>query len=577
MVTFAEVRQARPETYRRAAQAWAQLVEAIDEQGVQVRNRGAALAFSWSGAAGQAATGHLDELAGEFGAGATRAGEIPTILDEHAARVAAAKVTLDRTVAAVAGTPILISPAGAVSLSPQAYRVPALVPLWQRLASQVQTVIDGAVREATAADTSTTSRLNAVLPTTAVTEPTGPAGQIPARGTDPRTVNRWWNGLTADQRAWLLANHPERIGNLDGVPAAARDQANRAVLATTRAALEQRRAELAARGEDRSDAEDDELDGINDKLRGIEAISGRLDDTGVGKQRAYLLGFDTDGSDSRGYAIVAMGNPDTADNVVTFVPGTGTRLGSIGGDLGRADIMVDSARAADPSETTAAIVWVGYDAPQDVINTDLGHLGEDATSDRYALGARDALDRFEDGLRVTHEGSSGAGVPQDHRSHNTVLGHSYGSTVVGYTARDRGLDTNELIFVGSPGVGVQHARDLGVPPEHVWSSTARNDPIQYGYDFGDLVRAGVGLDPQVDLVHGANPSSPEFGGQVFAADPGDPIVRWKWERHGPFGGIPVPVPHFSANAHSQYWDPGSASLENMGQIIVGNRPTRRVP
>jgi len=564
VVTFAELRQARPETYRRAAQAWAALVEVVDEQGVVVRGRGAELGYGWSGAAGRAATTHLGRLARECGDGAARAGEIPAILDAHAAQVAAAKATLDHVVAATSGTPIRVSPAGAVSLSPMAHLIPALVPLWQRLAGQVQTVIDIAVERATATDASTTSRLHAALPTAMPNPATVPVGQIPPRGGDPRTVNRWWSGLTAEQREWLLANHPERIGNLDGIPAQYRDRANRTVLAATRTRLEQRRAELNAK-EHRTGDEDDELDDLNDKLDGMDAIARRLDDTGAGKQRAYLLGFDTEG---RGHAIVAMGDPDTADNVVTYVPGTGTRLGSIGGDLGRADIMVDSARAADPSESTAAIVWVGYDAPQDVVNTELGHLGDDAISDQYAVGARDGLDRFQDGLRVTHEGQP---------SHNTVLGHSYGTTVVGYTARDRGLDADEVIFVGSPGVGVEHARDLGIPPEHVWSSTARNDPIQYGYDVGDLVRAGIGLDPDVDLVHGANPSGPDFGGQVFHSDPGDPLVRWEWERHGPFGGIPVPVPHIGANAHSQYWDPGSASLENIGQIIVGNRPTRSAP
>jgi Alpha/beta hydrolase len=572
VVTFAELRQARPESYRRAAQAWATLVEIIAEQGGVVASRGTALGDGWGGAAADAATAHLGRLGGELGDGAARAGQIPGILNEHAAQVEAAKATLQHVVAVTAATPIRVGPSGTVGLSPLAYAVPALVPRWQGLAAQVQAVIDGAVQRATAADATTTSRLNAALPAEPVT-PTGPAAvpldQVPRRGADPRAVNQWWRGLSPEQREWLLAEHPELVGNLDGVPAQDRDRANRTVLASTKAQLEQRRNQLDAKGDNRCDAEDAELSDINDKLKGINAIDRRLGDTGAGKQHAYLLGFDTDG---KGHAIVAMGNPDTANNVVTYVPGTGTRLGSIGGDLGKADIMVDAARAADPSESTAAIVWVGYDAPQDIINTDLGHLGDDATSDQYAKAARDDLDRFQDGLRGTHDGPP---------SHNTVLGHSYGSTVVGYTARDRGLDADEVIFVGSPGVGVERAGDLGVPPEHVWSSTARNDPIQYGYDAGDLARVGVGLDgldgldPKVDLVHGANPSSADFGGQVFASDPGDPMVRWTWERHGPFGGVPVPVPHFSANAHSQYWDPGSASLENMGQIIVGNRPTRR--
>jgi len=566
VVTFADLRQAQPEAYRTAARAWTSLSEVIGTQGGAVTSRGGELTAAWTGAAADVAGGHFTVLADEFGAGTERAGRIPAVLDTHASAVAAAKATVDLVVAVLTPTPVRVSESGAVSLSPAAYAVPAMVPMWQALATQAQTMINTAVQQATAADTAATGQLNGLLPVAApAAGPTTGAGsvplsQIPAHGTDPRAVNDWWTGLSDEQRTWLLENHPELVGNLDGIPAVDRDAANRSVLASEQDRLESRRDELQGMGDDRSDDQDDELDNINDQLTGIAAINDRLADTGPGKQQPFLLGFDTEG---RGQAIVAMGNPDTADNIVTYVPGTTTRLGSIGGDLGRADMMVDSARAADPSESTSAIVWVGYDAPQDIINTDLGHLGDDATSDQYAEAARDDLDRFQDGLRVTNEGD---------RSHNTVLGHSYGSTVVGYTARDNGLDVDGLIFVGSPGVGVDNASQLGIDPGHVWSSTASNDPIQYGYDFGDLVQAGIGLDPQVDLVHGANPSTAGFGGQVFASDPGDPLVRWTWEGPGPFN--VVPVPHFSANAHSQYWDPGSASLENMGQIITGNRPTR---
>lgn len=550
MVTFAQLRQATPERYRTAAAAWGRLVAAIDTQGGAVR--AVDLGAGWDGAAARAATAHLARLGQNLGDAAALAGRVPAILDRHAAEVAAAKVIADQVVAAVSGSPIRLSQDGAVSLAPQAYAVPAMVPLWESLAGQVQTVVTGAVQRATAADAAATGELRAVVPT-GTTVATGPAATptVPARGTDPRTVNQWWQGLTGPQREALLLEHPELIGNLDGIPAVDRDRANRVVLATERTRLESLRAR--ADGDERAD--------LDDKLTGIAAIEARLNATGPGLQRPFLLGFDTAG---HGHAIVAMGNPDTATNVVTFVPGTGTRLGTIGGDLARSDALVGAATLADRDQTTSAITWVGYDAPQDVINTDLGHLGEDATNPRYAQVAGPVLDRFQDGLRVTHDGPP---------SHNTVLGHSYGSTVVGFTARDQGLDVDEVVFVGSPGVGVQHAADLGLSPAHVWSSTARNDPIQYGYDFGDLVRAGLGIDPQVDLVHGANPSAPGFGGQVFAANPGDPLVRWEWERHGPFGGIPVPVPHFSAHAHSQYWDPNSASLLNLGEIIVGQRPT----
>ncbi|HEY2763441.1 MAG TPA: alpha/beta hydrolase [Pseudonocardiaceae bacterium] len=79
------------------------------------------------------------------------------------------------------------------------------------------------------------------------------------------------------------------------------------------------------------------------------------------------------------------------------------------------------------------------------------------------------MDFFQDGLRATHQGPP---------SHNTVLGHSYGSTVVGYAARDHRIVADDVIFVGSPGVGVEHATDLHLPPSHVWSSHAANDLVR---------------------------------------------------------------------------------------------------
>ncbi|WP_239154134.1 alpha/beta hydrolase [Amycolatopsis sp. FDAARGOS 1241] len=80
--------------------------------------------------------------------------------------------------------------------------------------------------------------------------------------------------------------------------------------------------------------------------------------------------------------------------------------------------------------------WVGYDAP--------GELW-DAASESYADNGKAGLSRFEDGLRASHGGS---------QSHNTMLGHSYGTTVVGHAARDGGLNADDLVFVASPGAGV---------------------------------------------------------------------------------------------------------------------------
>jgi hypothetical protein len=181
--------------------------------------------------------------------------------------------------------------------------------------------------------------------------------------------------------------------------------------------------------------------------------------------------------------------------------------------------MAADGNRLDPSgRSTAAILWLGYDAP-DFFNN--------AGSSSYADDARTDLQGFQSGLRATHDGPA---------SHNTVIGHSYGTTTVGYAARDS-LAANELIFVGSPGVGVDHAADLHIEgtASNVWASTAANDVIQVT-GMNDTMRFGE------------NPDNPAFGGRQFAAADGS------WN----------PV-----STHSEYWDPQNPSRRNIAYIVTG--------
>jgi hypothetical protein len=124
--------------------------------------------------------------------------------------------------------------------------------------------------------------------------------------------------------------------------------------------------------------------------------------------------------------------------------------------------------------------------------------------------------------------------------------------VVGHTARDERLDVDGVIFVGSPGVGVDKIDDLHLPHDQVYATVAKNDAINITNNpcsFEDPIE--MSLD-----IHGPNPADPRFGGKPFESDPGEP----SW----PIG---------SEAAHSAYWDPGNRSLDNIGRIIVG-QPTR---
>jgi pimeloyl-ACP methyl ester carboxylesterase len=136
-------------------------------------------------------------------------------------------------------------------------------------------------------------------------------------------------------------------------------------------------------------------------------------------------------------------------------------LASYGGELTRAERIAVRASELAPESATSTVMWLGYDAPDFV---------QEAASRSRATAGATGLRQFTEGLRVTHLGPP---------AHQTVLGHSYGSLVVGSAAAQPGLATDEVVFVGSPGVGVDSAAELAVPPDRVWSSTSRSDVIQW--------------------------------------------------------------------------------------------------
>jgi hypothetical protein len=322
-------------------------------------------------------------------------------------------------------------------------------------------------------------------------------------GGSPAAVRVWWDGLSPAQRAWLSTTAPDRIGALDGVPAIDRDRANRELLRRERSRPHSKATQA-----------------------GLDAIADRLTDG------ALLLGLDTRGD---GKAIVAFGDPDHADNVLTFVPGMHTALdGTLAANLDHTLAMGTAATAADPAKTTSAVLWLGYDAPDGLW---------EAAQAKYAHAARADLHSFQEGLVATHAGEIGE---------QSLVGYSYGALVVGETARDTGVNADDLVFLGAPGVGVAHATDLHVDPDTVWAASADNDIVSLAApSVKQLLLEQVWPrymgDPMPDLWHGHNPADAGFGGHVFAA-----------------GGRSHPI-----DAHLSYWDTGSPALANVGLIAAG--------
>jgi hypothetical protein len=344
---------------------------------------------------------------------------------------------------------------------------------------------------------------------------------------DPATVNLWWTSMTEEEQRQAVEDHPELLRELDGIPTTVRDQLNRDYLddeiarleeelADQQAELDEARESLGIPGGEvgvldaRSDRDD-----LEDTLSTLTTLRDNLGDEDSDR---YLLALDTEGD---GRAIVSNGNPDTADNVATLVPGTTTTWDDINGQINRGSALQEAATDAQESGDHAVISWIGYDAPG----------VSEAAFEGKAEGAVDELSGFQDGLRATHENTS--------PSNNTVIGHSYGSTVVGHTAQsDGGLDADNIVVVGSPGTNADHVADLGFAPENVHASTAEND----------------GISNFTGMTHGPDPTDSGFGATVFESDPGSEGGQW------PLG-----------DAHSQYFGDGSASLEYMGEVIAGQR------
>ncbi|MFE7463967.1 alpha/beta hydrolase [Streptomyces sp. NPDC057499] len=384
----------------------------------------------------------------------------------------------------------------------------------------------------------------------------------------PAERKAWWDHLGKEQREEYISAFPQLIGNLDGIPATARDEANRENLQLLIG-------RLGARHDDAS----------RDMLGGLTRIQEKLEQGG--DPPMYLLGI---GEKGNGRAIIAYGNPDTADNVSAYVPGLGTKLDAefADGTVNRALQTALGAQEADPGSRTSSIVWLGYDAPQ----TTPGDL----TSGRSVMFTNDAesgapdYNAFMAGISATHEGGS---------PHVTAVGHSYGSLTVGLAAQAEGgiPGADDIILVGSPGTGTDSAQDLNVGNGHVFVGAADNDIVTKlpshgeatgmasgavgGASAGFVLGAGMAGPPGALIGGGAgavvggigsymaqdaqaepsarwfgtDPASRDFGATRFLVDDGETIVEDRGE----------------LSAHSNYFDPAKnqPSADNIANIVVG--------
>lgn len=331
--------------------------------------------------------------------------------------------------------------------------------------------------------------------------------QVPEN--DPKAAAEWWKALSPEERQTYTTLYPKEIGATDGLPTDVRDDANRTALA--------QELNMAEAGNYAEGFPGDSVETVNQRLNNMLVLNEQLDaaDGAPKGKELYLLGYD---SKDDGRAIIAKGNPDTAAHTGILVPGTNTDMTSVPGQLERIDRLQNAANKQSDGESVAMITWLGYDAPE-AKPTDFDSVGGTGRAEDAAPDLR----QFVAGTHASHDGSP---------SHTTVIGHSYGSTVVGAAASGgSGLGADDVVVVGSPGMTVDHASDLQMDPEHVWIGGADDDAV---------------INHAADLTLGPDPMWWEFGGNNIEVD-----------THG----------------HSGYWDKGSDSLANQGAVIAGRQPT----
>lgn len=293
--------------------------------------------------------------------------------------------------------------------------------------------------------------------------PTHADGVLPT-STDPDAVAALVGTLTPQQLARLAATHPHLVGPVDGMPVEARFAANRVIVARAASA-----AERSGAGERAGD------------LRALLAPGRRI------------LFVDPRGD---GRAAEVFGDLDTAGNIAVVVPGMGNSLAN----FERGTARKGRALAAAAGEGTAVVAWLGYDSPV-----------ADVVLDDDAVAGAEHLVRLLDGL------------PEGAR--RTVVGHSYG-TVVTAAALQRGLEVDQVVVTGSPGMLEPTAAALAgdVP---IWAGRAPFDYVGWSQAFG------------------RDPSDARFGATRF--DTGAEVA-----------------------GHSGYFDPGTESLANIARIVSGD-------
>ncbi|SOE00709.1 alpha/beta hydrolase [Blastococcus haudaquaticus] len=311
-----------------------------------------------------------------------------------------------------------------------------------------------------------------------VCAPPGPAGP-------PDAVAAWWAALPLTAQLSALQADPAGLGGRDGLPAWARDRANRLLLDEA----------LADPGTDPYTA----------FTAGVVARRIQAEETAGRHVQLHLLDLAGD------RVALGLGDLDTADAVALVVPGIHNTPGDdLGGLVGSARAVAGAAQDAAPAMTLATMVWLGYDSPSGA-----GQI----------LGRRNAIEGGA-ALATTLSGLlAGRAAVASPDARTSVLAHSYGTVVVDEAADVPGrLAADAVVLLGSPGME-EDADSLEVP--EVYDAASPDDFVVASRWFGRSTAserfdsAGLPVDPDTGHSDYYDPDLPTLAaiGRVVAGVP----------------------------------------------------------
>lgn len=282
----------------------------------------------------------------------------------------------------------------------------------------------------------------------------------PPDGATPEQVSDWWSRLAEGERQRYVDRFtkPEalndadtreqarKLGNLNGIESWARDKVNRSLLEWDIEDTKRQGDSLIAKRSEEGPNETNriQIEQLFAREQELEKLRGQL---GVeeGKPPKQLLLYDQ-ATGEKGHenlhAAVSYGDVDKAKHVSTIVPGMTTTVNSLVEpavrDMGNLHRVASEKAGGDP---VAVVTWMGYDAPGYPVIQD----GAEVFGPEKAQMGGDRLVGFVEGIDASHKS-------EGHNLHQSVLGHSYGSTTSSHamTKVKPGV-VDDFAMYGSPG------------------------------------------------------------------------------------------------------------------------------